>query len=119
MGQLALHLAEARSAAQHPVEFVHHVVNRFIKVVGGSTGKVILATNFELPLGHELVLVGGIVRVIFKLDPHTNNLFFVLEEFFRLLMNHVFNRIGQIHVVTGYDDVMLLHMYLLSIIGSV
>ena len=113
---LAFDPLQTGAAAQHPVKLLHHQVNGFVKIVGGNADHMVVAAYFEVSLGDELFLMGLAVAVMLELNPHANDVVVVLVELLRLCVNHVFDRIRQIHVKTGDDDIMLLHI--LPLVGG-
>lgn len=109
---LALDLLEARTAANHAIELLDHFIDRLVEVVRFRVGIVIVAADLQRPLGDKFLLVRPLVTVVFQFHPHADDSVFVFEEFFNFGLNHISNRIGEIHVQTGDDDIMLLHIFL-------
>jgi len=104
VGLLALEHSQTRAATEHAVEFVFEQVDGLVEVVRGNRCDQIVSANLNDAFGQKLGFApfGRLVAEIHA-DPH--DLRFVVKQLLHLFPDDPLERIRQVEICTGDDEV--------------
>ncbi len=119
-GAVAAHFDQARSAADHAVEFFDEEVDGVVAFAGNDGSVAGRAIDLHVPLGNKSLAGVAGLQVAFELNANAEDAFFVAEKAVGLFGDKRFERRRQLEVDAGYYQfvcfVLSVHDYVFSLV---